>query len=134
MASKNNKGNIIFENIDIKIKKLLNDCIDILKDYKNKKNILKQDYKNGIVTEDKMKYNINFYNCQIQIIKNRICQIETALRYMNKACSLIIDDKFDKLISDNRDEDKEYNFKEYLSDNDPPCIKTKNGEFIYLKI
>lgn len=134
MASKNNKGNIVFRDVDIKIKNMLNDCISILKDYKNKKNILKQDYKNGIVTEDKMKYNINFYNSQITIIKNRICQIETALGYMNKACSLIIDDKFDKLISDIRDEDKEYNFKEYLSDNDPPCIKTKDGKFIYLKI
>lgn len=123
MASKNNKGNIIFKNVDIKIKNMLNDCISILKDYKNKKNILKQDYKNGIITEDKMKYNIDFYNCQIQIIKKRIYQIDNALRYMNKACSFIIDDKFDKLIFDNRDEEKEYNFKEYLSDECPPYIK-----------
>lgn len=123
MASKNNKENIIFRDVDIKIKNMLNDCISILKDYKNKKNILKQDYKNGIVTEDKMKYNMDFYNSQIFIIKNRICQIETALRYMNKACSFIIDDKFYKLISDNRDEDREYNFKEYLSDECPPYIK-----------
>lgn len=134
MASKNNKGNIVFKDVDVKIKNMLNDCVNILKDYKNKKNILKQDYKNGIVTEDKMKYNMDFYNSQITIIKNRINQIETALGYMNKACSLIIDDKYDKLISDIRDEDKEYNFKEYLSDNDPPCIKTKDGKLIYLKI
>ena len=117
MASKNNKRNIVFKDVDVKIKNMLNDCISILKDYKNKKNILKQDYKNGIITKDKMKYNIDFYNCQIQIIKNRINQIETAFRYMNKTCSLIFDDKYDNLIYDNRDEDKEYNnFKEYLSD------------------